>query len=233
MQVDENLPKVQALVQTVGDQSHLIVAHPGGGVLCMFVLSVYVLTRSFMMVSCVADIIVSSPVIGEISVPSAGGEGGAPAQESDLDMAMRLSMESYQQDEQRRRGDQPATAPEAAMQTPAPATAVSRTAGGMDVEAYDEDEELRRAIELSLAEGGQPITGVETHPDAMDVEPAPLATPQRPTATNVNQTQSATQLPPGVTPEMLTAALASLPGVDVNSEQIQVCIDVLLPGVMS
>lgn len=154
-----------------------------------------------------ADAVISSAIIGQEGGAAAAG-GGAPGHESDLDMALRMSMESLQQDEQRRRGDQPAA-------VPAP------VAQRMDVEpVYDEDEELRRAIELSLAEGAAA--------EQMVTEAAPLAQPapsphlQTPTTTTQAQAQPG-QLPAGVTPDMLSAALASLPGVDVNSQQIQAC----------
>jgi len=150
---EENTEKLDAFINSVNnsDNSHLVTVPPGPHIL--------------------SDLIISSPILsvgGEGGGGMTGGEGGGdfefgfdPSLDPELAMVLRMSMEEENRRQERLRGEQGGSAPSDATATttapPQPSTTTT-TAVDEDVE-MDDDEALRQAIAMSLAENQQPSTG--------------------------------------------------------------------------
>lgn len=150
---EENTDKLDAFINSVnsGDNSHLVTIPPGPHIL--------------------ADLILSSPILhtgsGDAASSSGGGADGGgefefgfdPSLDPELAMVLRLSMEEENRRQERLRQEQSG---ESQGEKPQTTTATTTTQQPQqqqqatmddDVE-MDEDEALREAIRLSLAESG-------------------------------------------------------------------------------
>lgn len=208
-----NSTKLEVFIQTInsGDNSHLVTVPAGPHIL--------------------SDILVASPIIGAESVPG-GIDGIDPNLDPELALALRLSLEESQRGAGGAEGAAPPVAAPAA--GTGPSAAAQQAADKMDVDMgaedpdqMDEDEgdaddELAKAIAMSVGGAGAPDVShmseeealqlamqmsmqVDTEPGAGDGEPS-------------NDDDDAA---------MIESAIQQLPGVDINSPEVKALIESL------
>eukprot|EP00301_Raphidiophrys_heterophryoidea_P021433 c5867_g1_i1.p1 GENE.c5867_g1_i1~~c5867_g1_i1.p1 ORF type:complete len:413 (+),score=153.96 c5867_g1_i1:58-1239(+) len=205
----ENATKLEGLVNAVDkdNTSHLITVPPGPHIL--------------------SDILVSSPIVrgeggddagqgGVAAGGAAGGAGGAgfefgvdPTLDPELAMALRLSLEEHEREQQRLAAAQGSTGSTDNTNPPASTSAVTTANPSADAAMdTDIDEEMRLAIEMSLAESSN-AAGSE----------AAGTTPAQDTTAAATSDNTTTDLLSD--PDYINSILMSLPGVDPSDPSIQ------------
>jgi len=167
--------------------------------------------------------------------PAAGGGGfdefGGidPNVDPELAMALRLSLESAENERKQREGpattDTPTTAPTA----PSQAQPAAPGAGGDAMDVDDMDDDLRAAIAMSL-QGNQPSQQAAPASDAMDVEEddelaLALSMSKQTAASDAAKDAGKNEKPVEGSGEVdsnyMASVLLNLPGMDPNDPEVQ------------